>query len=186
MEDGKIVELLYEHDEIGLDEAKKKYHRLLLNLAYGILRNEEDSEECLNDTYLKIWKVIPPHKPNFFKAFICKIDRQIAIDKYRYNHSKNRGDGVSLNDLDYDISIGDKTEDKIREKELIGKINEFISKLDIESQVLFVRKYFFFEDVDDLSNMFNISTNYINVKLFRIKKRLKEYLEKEGYIIEKV
>ena len=184
MEDGQIVELLYIHDEKGLKETKNKYNSLLYNLAYGILMNKEDSEECTNDTYLKIWKVIPPNKPNFFKAFICKITRQISIDRYRYNHSKNRSNNISLNDLDYEIKSNENIEEKINENELVEKINIFLSNLDIESQVLFVRKYFFFESLDELENKFNISKNTINVKLFRIKKKLRRYLESEGYNIE--
>ena len=184
MADEEIVGLLYVHNENGLNETKKKYNNLLFNLAYGIVRNKEDSEECTNDTYLKVWKVIPPNRPNFFKAFICKVTRQISIDKYRYNHSKNRFENMALCDLDYEVSSRDDIEDKINEKELIEKINDFISNLDVESQVLFVRKYFFFEDVKNLSEKFDLSINYINVKLYRIKSKLKKFLEKEGYVIE--
>lgn len=185
MEDKTIVELLYVHNEKGLIETKKKYHNLLYELSYGIVRNREDSEECTNDTYLKIWKVIPPNKPTFFKAFICKITRQISIDKYRYNHSKNRKDNVAIEDLNYEICSKDLVESKVDEKILIDEINNFISNLDIESQVLFVRRYFFFEEVKNLSNKFDLSVNYINVKLFRIRNKLKKHLESEGYVIEK-
>ena len=180
MEDERIVELLYEHNEKGLTETKNKYEQLLNSLSYQILRNKEDSNECVNDTYLKIWKTIPPYKPTFFKSFICKIVRQISIDKYRYNHRKNR---YTLYDLDYEIK---DNKDKISEKLLINTINDFIESLTIENQVLFIRKYFLFEETKDLSKRFNLSETNINVKLFRIKNKLKKHLESEGYIIEKI
>ncbi len=187
LEDEKIVDLLYVHDENGLSEVKDKYEALLNSLAYGILRNQEDSLECVNDTYLKIWEVIPPNKPSFLKAFICKIVRQISIDKYRYNHRDMRDNSknVMLSDLDYEISDNTSVEDKVSERELSNKINDFLNDLDVESQVLFIRKYFLFEDSKSLSERFDISENNINVKLFRVKKNLKKYLEKEGYKIEK-
>lgn len=180
MEDEKIVELLYEHNEKGLIETKNKYETLLNSLSYKILRNHADSRECVNDTYLKIWKTIPPYKPTFFKSFICKIIRQISIDKYRYNHRKNR---CALSDLDYDIK---DNKDKISEKLLINTINDFIENLTTENQVLFIRKYFLFEETKELSKRFNMSETNINVKLFRIKNKLKKHLESEGYIIEKI
>ena len=187
LEDEKIVDLLYVHDELGLNETKNKYEKLLNSLSFGIVRNQDDSFECVNDTYLKIWNVIPPNKPQFFKAFICKIVRQISIDKYRYNHRQSRDTNnmVMLSDLEYEISDNSSVEDKVSEKQLESKINDFISNLDVESQVLFVRKYFLFEDTKSLSERFDINETNINVKLFRIKAKLKNYLEKEGYVIEK-
>ncbi len=187
LEDEKIVDLLYVHDESGLEETKNKYESLLSSLAIGIVRNQDDSSECVNDTYLKIWNVIPPNKPQFYKAFICKIVRQISIDKYRYNHRKARNSDnvVMLSDLDYEISDNSSIEDQVSERQLINKINDFIGNLDIESQVLFVRKYFLFEETKSLSERFDINESNINVKLFRIKTKLRNYLEKEGYVIEK-
>ena len=187
LEDDKIVDLLYVHNEDGLTETRNKYEALLNSLSFGIVRNEDDSFECVNDTYLKIWDVIPPNKPQFFKAFICKIVRQISIDKYRYNHreSRNSDNSVMLSDLDYEISDSSSVEEQVSERQLINKINDFIGDLDVESQVLFVRKYFLFEDTKSLSERYDISETNINVKLYRVKGKLKKYLEKEGYIVEK-
>ena len=187
MEDEKIVELLYVHDEDGLIETKNKYDNLLNTLSFGILRNKSDSDECVNDTYLKVWDTIPPYRPNFFKSFICKITRQLSIDKYRYNHRKNRrnDNNISLSDLDYEISDNKNVEDEFDKNMLIESINKFLDDLDTTSQVLFIRKYFFFEDTKSLSKRYEISETSINVKLFRIKKSLLKHLESEGYKIEK-
>jgi RNA polymerase sigma-70 factor (ECF subfamily) len=178
MEDNEIVELLYVHDEAGLKETKNKYENLLKSLSYEILRNIEDSNECVNDTYLKIWDTIPPYKPSFFKSFICKLTRQLSIDKYRYNHRKNRNNNnsISLSDLDYEISDNRTIESEFDKNMLMECINKFLDNLDVTSQILFVRKYFFFEDTKSLSKRYEISETNINVKLFRIKNNLLKYL----------
>lgn len=187
MEDTEIVELLYVHNEDGLTETKNKYEGLLNSLSYGIVRNMEDSNECVNDTYLKVWETIPPYKPSFFKSFICKITRQLSIDKYRFNHRKNRNNSnsVYLSDLDYEISDKKTIEDEFDKNMLMDCINNFLDSLDTTSQILFIRKYFFFEDSKSLAIRYGMSETNINVKLFRIKNNLLKYLEREGYNVEK-
>jgi len=187
MEDENIVNLLYVHDEKGLVFTKEKYNLLLENLSFGIVRNKSDSEECVNDSYLKLWNVVPPYKPNFLKSFLCKITRQISIDKYRSNNRKLRDINKQkyLSDLDYEIGYSSNVEDKLNEQILIEVINNFIDNLDIESQVLFVNKYFFFKTSKEISSMFSLNESYINVKLHRIRKKLIKHLESEGYSLEK-
>ena len=88
MEDEQIVYLLFSRSEAGLEETAGKYGRLLLSITSGILCNDGDAEECVNDTYLKIWNIIPPYRPTHFRSFLCKITRQPALDRYRTAHSK--------------------------------------------------------------------------------------------------
>ena len=186
MEDEEIVELLYVHDDKGLVETKSKYNDLLNSLSFRIVRNREDTDQCVNDTYMKVWDTIPPYKPNYFKSFICKIVRQISIDKYRYNHRKERDNSeiVYLSDMDYEVKDKKNIEDELSERLLVGELNKFIDNLDVENRVLFVRKYFFFEDSKSLSKRYGISENNINVKMLRVRNKLRDYLESEGYIIE--
>lgn len=188
VEDEKIIELLFEHDENGLKELTKKYDLLIKKIAYGILNNNSDTEECVNDTYLKVWSTIPPYKPDYLKPFLCKIIRQLSIDRYRFNHrgKRNKKQNISLNDLDYEISDNKNVDDEFNSKLLMEYINNFISDLDVVSQTLFIRKYFLFEETKTLSKRFNLSENYIDVKLFRIRNKLKKYLESKGYNLEKI
>jgi RNA polymerase sigma factor (sigma-70 family) len=188
MEDENIVDLLYDHNEQGLIFTKEKYNLLLENLSFGIVRNRDDSEECVNDSYLKLWDTIPPYKPSFLRSFLCKITRQISIDKYRFNNRKTRNINkqVSLSDLDYEICGSSNVEDKLNEETLMNIINDFINNLDIESQTLFVNKYFLFKTSKEISEMFSINENYIDVKLYRIRKKLLKHLESEGYLLEKI
>ena len=184
MEDIEIVNLIYNKDGLGIEELKNKYNILLYNLAFAILNNESDSEESVNDTYLKVWKTIPPYKPTYLKSFVCMITRQISIDKYRKNNRKRQKE-TSLNELDYDISSSYNLDDEFYKNELVDYINLFLEKLDIETQVLFIRRYFLNESVKSLSKRFNIRETNISVKLLRTRNKLKKYLELEGYKIEK-
>lgn len=184
MEDLDIVNLIYNRDNFGIEELKNKYNLLLYNLAFAILNNDYDSDECVNDTYLKVWKTIPPYRPTYLKSFVCKITRQISIDKYRKNN-RQRQKETSLNELDYDISSNYSLDDEFYKNELVNFINSFLEKLDIELQILFIRRYFLNESVKTLSKRFNITETNISVKLSRVRNKLKKYLEMEGYKIEK-
>lgn len=184
MEDYEIVNLIYNRSNQGIDELKIKYNKLLLKLAYSILNNDLDSEESVNDTYLKVWKTIPPYKPNYLKSFVCKITRQISIDKYRANHRKNSKESP-LNDLDYEIVSNYSVDDEFYTSELVKEINNFLEHQDIENQILFTRRYFLNESIKSLSKRFKINENTISIKLLRIRKKLKLYLERSGYSIEK-
>lgn len=168
MEDLDIVNLIYNRNEIGIAELKMKYNELLYSLALSILKNDADSEESVNDTYLK--------------SFVCKITRQISIDKYRANHRKNE---ESLNEIDYEISSSYSLDDEFYKNELSNLINEFLEKQDVECQVLFIRRYFLNESVKNLSKRFEMAETNISVKLLRTRKKLKKYLEMEGYKVEK-
>ena len=115
---------------------------LLKKIAYGILNNNSDTEECVNDTYLKVWSTIPPYKPDYLKPFLCKIIRQLSIDRYRFNHrgKRNKKQNISLNDLDYEISDNKTVDVEFNSKLLMEYINNFKSDLDVVSQTLFIRK----------------------------------------------
>lgn len=186
MEDSKIVDLIYSRNEAGIDETSRKYGRLLHSLADKILQNREDSQECVNDTYVNIWDSIPPKRPYYFKSFICKIVRRNALDKYRYNHRENRDflNTVYFEDFDFDIAVSHSAESVVLSSMVENDINGFLLELPESSRVLFIRRYFMLESNKELSEKFGISENNVSVKLLRIKKNLKKYLEKRGYIID--
>lgn len=185
MEDSEILELLYNHSEKGLEMTQTKYNRLLLSISKSILQNPGDAEECVNDTYMKIWSIIPPYRPPHFSSFICKIARQISIDRFRSNHLKKNdvNQTVYIDELDEDfpddVIVDTETAD------LAGEINTFLSSLDVESRTLFIRRYYLMESQADLAQRFEMTENSVNVKLFRIRGKLKKYLSGRGYTIEK-
>ena len=177
MDDEKILDLLYNHSEDGLKATSDKYSRLLLSIVCGILTEKEDAEECVNDTYLKIWNIIPPYRPTHLRSFLCKISRQTAIDRYRINHRKkdNTDNTISLDELDRDFP--DESLEQYGINELSETISAFLKELDTENRVLFIRRYFMAESQKSLAERFDMTENLVNVKLFRTRAKLKKYLD---------
>lgn len=188
MEDEEIVNQLYVHAVGSLEKVSEKYGSLLHSVSKGILSDDADAEECVNDTYMKIWNTIPPYKPTYLKSFICKIARQISIDRYRCNNRKGCGNNlnVPILDLDYEIVDRHSVEEETDVRALGKIINDFVKELDIENQTLFIRRYVLFESVKDLAKRFDMNESVIGVKLFRTRLKLKKYLEMEGYEVEKI
>lgn len=185
MEDNKIVALIYSRNEDGLKETASKYGKILFTVAERILLNNEDSEECVNDTYTNVWYAIPPKKPQYYKAFICKITRALALDKYRYNHRQSRDSqkNISLEEIDFDIADESSTEQEAFSNLLGSQINAFLKELPEEKRTLFIRRYFMLESDREIAERFGIAESTVRVKTMRIKNELKKYLEKGGYTI---
>lgn len=186
MEDAQIIDLIYDRSEQGLCELDSKYRKLLMSVASGILHCNEDAEECLSDAYVKVWNVIPPYRPKHLGAFVCKIARNAAIDKYRYeSREKRSGCGEvlfsELEDESGSCGIGTYDEDI---SSLSDEISLFLKNADVESRIIFTRRYFFAESISSLAERFGKTENYISLKLFRTREKLKKYLEKRGYNIE--
>ncbi len=179
MEDSAIIELLYNHSEDGLARLSEKYNKLLQTVVSSVLYDCGDAEECVNDTYLRIWSMIPPYKPNYLRSFICRIARGLAIDRYRYNNrsKRNSGGDVSFDELENEMSYIRFDSDSALKDDL----NAFVKKLDVESQTLFMRRYFLGESVSSLASRFEMSEDNVGVKLFRIRAKLKKYLTGKGY-----
>ncbi len=99
MNDLVIIELYYARDEQAIKETAVKYGKLCHGIAYNILNNNEDSEECVNDTYIGVWNAIPPARPNNFMAFVCKITRNLSLKRLDAMSRKKRSQ-ATLDSLD--------------------------------------------------------------------------------------
>lgn len=186
MEDAQIIDLIYDRSEQGLSELDGKYRKLLMSVTSGLLRCNEDAEECVSDAYVKVWNVIPPYRPKHLGAFICKIARNAAIDKYRYESRGKRSGGgevlfSELEDENGACNIGTYDEDI---SSLSDEISAFLKNADVESRTIFTRRYFLAESISSLAERFGKTENYISLKLFRMREKLKKYLEKRGYNVE--
>lgn len=184
MDDQKIIELFFERSELAIQSLAAKYEKLLHKISFQILHNDEDVAECLNDTYLGVWNAIPPTRPNPLSAFVCKITRNLSLTKYRANTAAKRGASidVSLEELASYIPTP-SAEEEWSAKELGRQINGFLHTLEQENRVLFVRRYWFADSVKDIARDLRISENLVSVRLKRIRKQLKTFLEKEGYLV---
>ncbi len=184
MEDLKIIELFFERKECAIAETERKYGRYLSKIAYNILFDPEDSEECVNDTYMKTWNIIPPQKPKFLSTFLGKITRRLAIDVFRKKHAEKRINSefaLSLSELDECIPDKFSAETAFEEKELSESINRFLSSLSKENRDIFLCRYFYSDSIKDIASFFQSNESKIKSSLFRSRKALKEHLEKEGF-----
>lgn len=184
MKDTEIVELFFNRDEMAIKVLSSKYENLLRKLSFNILQNNDDVIECLNDTYLKVWNSIPPQKPEYLKAFILKIMRNLSIDKYRKKMRRSNEINRDVWELDLQISSQDEVENKISLRQLVEQINLFLASLDKTNRIIFVKRYFMFETTSDIAVDLMLSENDIRVRLLRIRKKLKRYLNDRGYNIE--
>lgn len=183
MEDSKIVELYWQRSEEAITETSKKYDKYCNHIAYNILYNTEDAEECVNDTYMRAWNAMPPHKPSRLSTFLGKITRNLALNKYKGYNTQKRGAGqtdVVLSELEECISTGSKVEDIVDEMALVDAINVFLSKLPKENRMVFVKRYWYMSSIKEISAQFGMNQNKVTTMLFRMRRDLKLHLESEG------
>jgi RNA polymerase sigma-70 factor (ECF subfamily) len=151
----------------------------------NILRSNEDSEECVNDTYLGAWNAIPPQKPNKFSAFISRITRNLALKKYEYVSAAKRNPEavISLTELEECVSGQDFVETELENKRIEKAISNFLWQQDFEKRIVFIRRYWYFEPIDDICKHCGFSQSKVTSMLYHTRNKLKEYLESEGIVL---
>lgn len=182
MTDEEIVELYWNRLELAITETDIKYGKLCYYIANNILCSESDSEECVNDTYHSVWKVIPPERPQIFRAFLCKITRNTALNRYDYMHAQKRNSEYecSLSELEEMLTYDDKSFDQ---SFLTHLINDFVGSLSKENRIIFLRRYWFCDSIHDIATKFNSSDSKVKSRLFRIRNQFYDFLKKEGAIV---
>ena len=188
MEDKEIVELFWKRTDTAISAVDKKYHSYCQHIAYHILGNKEDAEECVNDTWLKVWRAIPPQKPNHLSAFLGKIVRNTALNCLRDKNRKCRGSGqldLVLEELEECTAHVQPVEQEILEQELSKAINHFLSTLPELERNIFVCRYWYLDSISEIASCTKFGEGKIKSMLFRIRKKLKRYLEQEGYYVGK-
>ena len=181
MNDLNIIELYFARDEQAIKQTDIKYGKLCHSIAYNILNNAEDSEECVNDTYIGIWNAIPPTRPSNFKAFICRITRNLSLKRLETMSRQKRSEAtlVSLDELaeilpDESIACG------IRDEDIAKLISNFLKSQKDDIRGIFIRKYYFFDSVSDIALRYSFSESKVKNILHRTRVKLKDYLIKEG------
>lgn len=181
MDDFEIIKLYFSRSERAIEETKNKYDGLCYSVAYNMLRDKEDSEECVNDTYLGAWNAIPPKKPNNFKAFLCKITRNLALKRIDYNSAQKRNPDLLISLDQLEAILPDNMADSEVDDKFLGQlISTFLKSEKYESRIVFIRKYWFFDSIHDIALKYGFSEGKVKSMLHRTKNRLKEYLKKEG------
>ncbi len=185
MEDFQIINLYWNRDEEAVRETAEKYGRLLQHVSYQILSDYEDSEECVNDTYKRAWDSMPPQKPSSLSAYLGRIIRNLSINRWHQKHAKKRDSGaaVLLSELSDCVPAGQTPEEAIEGAMLTEIIGGWLETLSREDRVLFVRRYWYCDNLEKLAKEYLTTANKLAGRLFRMRKKLREVLEKEGVII---
>ena len=183
MDDEYIVELYLKRDETALASTSEKYGKRLTSLAKHITEDEYTADECVNDTYMEAWNTIPPNEPRtYFYPYLARITRHISLNRCEKEHAKKRtGNFVDLGDeLESCIAAPDNTENVVDDIVLKASLNRFIASLDEEKRNIFIRRYWFFDEITELSERFGYSESKLKSMLMRLRNKLREHLEKDG------
>jgi len=180
IEDREIIDLFIAREEEAVDEIRKKYGGLCYSLAFNILHSAEDSEECVNDAYIKLWNNIPP-APDNLKAFICRVTKNSALTRLKYNSAGKRDDNLKISLSEIEDALSDKTAESRRESAEIGElISEFLRSQKQEVRNVFIRRYWFMDSVKEIAGKYSFSESKVKSMLFHTRNRLRKYLKKEG------
>lgn len=185
VEDCKIVELFFNRSEDAIAELTNKYGELCNRVALHVLNDRLDAEECVNEAYLGVWSTVPPERPNPLRAYVCRIVRNIALKKYHANTAAKRNStyDIALDELADCIPSASTTEDECDTAELTKAIDDFLGTLEREERVLFVRRYWYSDTVNELSARLGIKPHTCTVRLSRTREKLRKYLLKGGFSV---
>lgn len=185
LEDEEIIKMFFDRSEEAIKAVNSKYGALCNRVSLNILHSSEDAKECVNDTMYKVWETIPPNKPKSLSAYLAKIARNIALDRYRFSHRKKREGFTELFEETEDIYIGADTVAQQAEGKALGEaISRFLRELPEKKRKMFLCRYWLCEDVDIIAEKFGSNKNAVYTALSLIRKDLKEYLKKEGFYVE--
>jgi len=179
MEDSDIIALYFARDEKAIDESERKYGALCRSVADRILDSAPDTEECVSDTWLRAWNVIPPERPRRLDAFFAKITRNFALDRWRTNHTKKKGGGIAelcLSELESSIPSADPI-DRLLLRDLL---NRFLRGLKPDAREIFLLRYWYFRTNAEIAERTGKSLAAVKISLYRTREELRKYLEKEG------
>ena len=186
LEDDDIIELFFQRNEMAIRETDRKYRSYLYAIAYNFVHNASDSEECLNDTYHDVWLKIPPTRPSILKAFLAKITRRCAIDRFKTEHRGKRipeGYVEALDDLAAILSDDSDPHRELESRELARLINQYLGTLSDHQVYIFVSRYYYAKPIKDIAKATERSVSYVNKELAVMKNGLKHLLESEGFSV---
>lgn len=180
-EDTDIIDLFYKRSQKAVTELDEKYGKLIFQVSNNILNNAEDASECVNDTYLGVWNTIPPKRPESLIHYVCCLARNISLTRFRDAHAKKRSAVlVALDELENYIP-DQSLEEQVAVRQLGQAIDAFLDTLDQRSRLVFLYRYWMGDSVQVIAKTLGISSNSVSSRLSRTRKKLKDYLQEEGY-----
>jgi RNA polymerase sigma-70 factor (ECF subfamily) len=184
MTDSQIIALFWERKEDAIRETDAVYGRKLYAISDKILRSSQDAEESVSDTYMRAWETIPPQRPNYFFAYLAKICRNLSLGRLQWNSAAKRcAEVVSLTD-EMQQCIPDRSHERKLEGEEIGRVlNSFLDSISLESRLIFMRRYWYTDSIQEIAARYNISQSKVKTQLHRTRNRLQVFLESEGIYV---
>ena len=182
MEDQEIMELFRRRDQRAIAETAERVGAYCFSIARGILGDEEDARECVNDAYLAAWNAIPPHRPERLAPFVGKLTRRIAVNRLEERLAAKRGAGenaLALEELGDCLPGGEGAESGVELAELSAAINCFLHGLPEIQRDVFICRYWYLDPIETICLQFGFSPSKVKSMLFRTRRRLQKYLKKE-------
>lgn len=184
MEDSMIVDLYWERSEDAITETDRKYGRMLRKLASQLVPSDEDAAECVSDTYLAAWNSMPTQRPSMLGAFLSKIARRISVTAYRKRHAEKRGGYAELtSELSECVPSDFDLERAVDSRRMAKLLDDFVRSLDNEKRYIFLRRYFYGDDLTTIAAALGIGVGKVKTVLHRLRKSLQKALEKEGFAV---
>lgn len=186
MKDTEILDLYWARDERAIQETQAAYGNYCYSIAWHILYDREDSDECVNDTWLRAWNSIPPNRPGRLALFLGTITRNLSLDRWKKGRTMKRGGGemtVALDELAECIPDIHGTEDAVEAAELERLINSFLHALPEKDCNIFLRRYWYVEEYGEIAKRYAMNLNTVKTSLFRTRNKLKRFLEREGIVL---
>lgn len=186
MDEKEIIDLYWARSELAIVETDKKYGPFCHRIAFNILFDREDSEECVNDTYFSTWNAIPPKRPEKFSAFLGKLTRNLAITRCRKKNAQKRGRGelpLALEELGSCVPDKKTTEEIYDSKLLVSALNRFLADLPGETRRIFLQRYWALSSVKEIASLYDISESKVKMSLLRTRTKLRSFLEQEGIMV---
>ena len=184
MTDSQIIALFWERNDNAIDETDAVYGRKLYAISDRILHSRQDAEESVSDTYMRAWESIPPQKPMYFFAYLAKICRNFALSRLQWNSAAKRSAEIVSLTQEMEACIPDRSHERKLEGEEIGRVlNRFLGSISLESRLIFMRRYWYTDSIQEIAVRYHISQSKVKTRLHRTRKKLQQYLEKEGIYV---
>ena len=185
MDDSMIVRMFLDRNEDAVAEAKNKYGKYVAYIGNNVLHDRMESEGCLNDVLYAAWKSIPPHEPDDLKAYLGKLTREIAINRWKKNTRKKRVRSDTVRSLDEirEIVSGDDLDAGLEEEELSREISRFLFSVDETKRNVFIRRYWYYDSVKSICQRYGFGKSRVLMMLKRTRDDLAEYLKERGFIL---
>lgn len=185
MSEEQIIALFFKRDEQAIRESMNAYGTYCRSVAAGILSNPADIEEAVADTWLAAWNTIPPQRPTHLRLFLGRIARNRAIDLWRKNSAERRGGShveIALEELSECTGSSGSPEQEVDAKQLAAAINHFLLNERTQHRQVFLRRYFYLEDIPTIARHYGLREANVRMMLSRTRQKLRKYLTQEGYL----